>query len=146
MTTSISPYLMLNGNAREAIAFYTAAFDTNVDSMDFYKDWPKEMGGAIPEGYGDKIMHASIAVGDSHLMLADTFPDQPYAPGSVITLMLDAQNVTEAESLFKKLSAEGEVIIPLAETSFSPAYGQVKDPFGIEWQIVTDSAAMNSSS
>lgn len=143
MNVNITPYLMLNGNAKEAIAFYTAVFDTNVESMERYKDWPQEMGGDIPEGYGDKIMHASIAVGNSYLMLADSFPDQPYTNGSVITLMLDVNDVSEAEILFEKLSADGEIVVPLGETSFSPAYAQVKDKFGIEWQIVTDSPETN---
>lgn len=144
MTISISPYLMLDGNAEEALAFYTDIFDTEVESKERYKDWMQEMDEEIPESYGDKLMHASLKVGSSHLMLADSYPGQPYSPGSIITLMLDAKDVTEAERYFKRLSSEGEIIIALAETSFSPGYAQVKDRFGVEWQIVTDSPEMNA--
>lgn len=31
----------------------------------------------------------------------------------------------------------GELIMHLQETPWSPAYGQVKDKFGITWQIST---------
>lgn len=143
MDLGISPYLMLNGNAREVIDFYSDVFDTQAESMELYKDWPQEMDGTIPEGYGDKIMHASLTVGSSTLMFADSYPGQPYKPGTVITLMLDVKTVSDAEVLFEKLSDGGEVMIPLAETSFSPRYAQVKDKFGMEWQIVTDSPEMN---
>lgn len=143
MSISISPYLMLAGNARDVIDFYSEVFESKVDSMEVYKDWPQEMDGAIPEGYEDKIMHASLTVGSSTLMFADSYPGQTYTPGTVITLMVDVGSVSEAEKIFKKFSDGGEVMIPLTETSFSPGYAQVKDKFGMEWQIVTDSPDMN---
>lgn len=143
MSISISPYLMLDGNARDMIDFYSEVFDTKVESMELYKDWPQEMDGTIPEGYEDKIMHASLTVGSSTLMFADSYPGQTCKPGTVITLMVDVGSVSEAEKIFKKLSDGGEVMIPLTETSFSPGYAQVKDKFGMEWQIVTDSPDMN---
>ncbi len=143
MTMSIAPYLLLDGNAKEVIEFYSDVFDTKAESMELYKDWPQEMGTTIPEGYEDKIMHASLTIGSSTLMFADTYPGQTYTPGTVITLMLAVETVSDAEVLFEKLSSGGEVMIPLGETSFSPGYAQVKDKFGMEWQIVTDSPEMN---
>ncbi|MFO8069220.1 MAG: VOC family protein [Alkalibacterium sp.] len=143
MDVNITPYLMLDGNAKEAISFYSAVFDTEIKSVELLKDWPQEFEGEMPEDFKDKVVHAHLAIGASGLMLADIFPGQPYIPGSMITLMLDLKEVSEAEKLFERLSSGGDVIIPLAETSFSPAYAQVKDKFGIEWQIVTDPPEMN---
>lgn len=41
------------------------------------------------------------------------------------------------KEVFDKLQEGGEVIMPLQETFWSPAYGQVKDKFNIEWQVTT---------
>ncbi|WP_423190300.1 VOC family protein [Alkalibacterium sp. f15] len=143
MDVNLTSYLMLDGNAKEAISFYSDVFEAKVESMELYKDWPQEFEENIPEGYEDKVIHAHLTLGSSELLLADIFPGQPYTPGSVITLMLDVKKVSDAEILFEKLSSNGDIIIPLSETSFSPAYAQVKDKFGIEWQIVTDFPEMN---
>ncbi|WP_435367234.1 VOC family protein [Domibacillus tundrae] len=35
----------------------------------------------------------------------------------------------------KRLSEGGKVTMPLQETFWSKLYGQVRDPFGIDWQI-----------
>lgn len=143
MNKHLSPYLMLNGNAADAISFYSDVFNAHIESIELYKDWPQEMDGDIPVGYGDKIMHAHLVIGSSDIMIADTYPGQAYILGSAITLMVSLGEVGEANILFEKLSDGGEVIIPFESTSFSPGYAQVKDKFGIEWQIVTDSSEMN---
>lgn len=135
---------MLDGQAEEAVAFYKDVFDAKVESMDYAKDWPQEFEGDIPEGHKNHIMHAHLTVeSSSSLMLADIFPGQSYQPGSTITIMLDIKTVDVAETLFEKLSVEGKITTPLSETGFSPAYGQIKDKFGIEWQIVTESSEMS---
>lgn len=35
------------------------------------------------------------------------------------------------------MAEEGEVIMPLEETFFSPLYGQVKDKYGFYWMIMS---------
>lgn len=143
MDVNLTPYLMLEGNAKEAAEFYADVFNVEIRSLELVKDWPQEFDGEVPDGFEDKVMHAHLEIGSSGLMLADTFPGQPYTPGSTITIMIGAKNASDADTLFVKLSAGGEVIIPLGETSFSPAYAQVIDQFGVQWQIVADYPEMN---
>ncbi|MDZ7836253.1 MAG: hypothetical protein U5K84_13895 [Alkalibacterium sp.] len=57
--------------------------------------------------------------------------------------MVDVKETGEAETLFERLSDGGDVIMPISETSFSPAYAQVESKYGIEWQILTDSSDMD---
>ncbi|MDZ7836041.1 MAG: VOC family protein [Alkalibacterium sp.] len=143
MNANLTPYLMLDGNAREAAVFYAEVFDAEIESMELLKDWPQEFDGDIPEGSEDSVVHAYVRIGPLGLMLADIFPGQPYEPGSLITIMVDVKETDEAKTLFERLSDGGDVIMPISETSFSPAYAQVKDKYGIEWQILTDSSDMN---
>lgn len=139
---SISPYLMLDGQAKEAAHFYADVFDTEVLSMELAKDWPQEFEGELSNELGERVMHASLKIGNSNLMLADIFPDDSYTTGSSISLMIDCKNTNEGKAYFDKLAIEGSVTFPFGKTSFSPGYAQVTDKYGIDWQIVTDSPDM----
>lgn len=138
MEVKLTPYLLLNGTAKEAVTFYKEAFDANVESMELLKDWPHEFEEGIPEGYEENVMHAHLNIGNSWLMLADSLPGQDFHSGSAITIMIDLQEVADAKRLFEKLSVGGEIDTPLSATSYSPAYAQLTDKFGITWQIVTE--------
>jgi len=137
MEIKLTPYLLLNGNAKEAVTFYADTFGAEVESMELLKDWPHEFENGIPEGYEENVMHAHINIGTSQLMLADALPGQDFTAGSTITIMIDLQEVEDAKKLFEKLSVGGEIDTPLSATSYSPAYAQLTDQFGITWQIVT---------
>lgn len=139
---NITPYLMLDGNAKEAAHFYSVVFDTPIVSMELVKDWPQEFEGDIPEDLEDNVMHAHVKIGSTGLMLADVFPGDDHVPGSSITLMIDCQDTSEAKQIYDKLAEEGSVLFAFNETGFSPGYAQVTDKYGIEWQIVTDSPEM----
>lgn len=138
MDISLTPYLLLNKQAKEAVDFYIEVFDAEVFGIEYLKDWPDEFDGEIPDGFENNVMHAHLIIGDSALMLADTLPGQPFDTGSSINLMIDVKKVEDAETLFSALSLDGQEIMPLQETGFSPAFGQVKDKFGIEWQIIAE--------
>ncbi|EXJ24424.1 PhnB protein [Alkalibacterium sp. AK22] len=137
MEMRVCPYLMLDGTAQEAAAFYANVFKTKVESLEFSKDWPQEFDNNIPEGYEERVVHAHLHIGSTCLMLADTFPDTSHTAGNTITLMLSMDSGEEARRIYEQLAAEGEVILCMTETSFSPAYACVRDKFGIEWQIIT---------
>lgn len=138
MDISLTPYLLLNGQAKEAVDFYTEVFDAEVFGIEYLKDWPDEFDGELPDGFENNVMHAHLIIGNSALMLADTLPGQPFESGSSIDLMIDVKEVKDAESLFSSLLSEGQELMPLQETGFSPAFGQVKDKFGIRWQIIAE--------
>ncbi|MDA0175573.1 VOC family protein, partial [Solirubrobacter taibaiensis] len=74
---------------------------------------------------------------NTDLMISDTFPGQGHAIGSQVTIAIQISNAEKAKEVFDKLQEGGEVIMPLQETFWSPAYGQVKDKFNIEWQVTT---------
>lgn len=138
MDLRLTPYLLVNGKAKEAVDFYADVFAAEVESCELLKDWPQDFDGQIPEGYENNVMHAHLNIGESQLMLADVLPGQKVEPGSTITIMIDVKQVSDAEKLYSALISKGEEIMPLQESSFSPAMGQVKDKYGVEWQLVTE--------
>jgi uncharacterized glyoxalase superfamily protein PhnB len=124
--------------------FHSLTIHLNVDGAAKYIDFLKRAFGAVEmtrsPGPGGKLMHASIKVGDSVLMLADDlsaeFKMPPLVKGNypfVIHLY-----VPDADATWKQaLDAGCEVRFPIADQFWGDRYGQVKDPFGFYWSIAT---------
>lgn len=108
-----------------------------------YIDFLKRALGAVEiarsPGPGGKLMHATVRIGDSALMLNDHFPEfggPPIGDGPwPLTLHL---YVPDADALFAQATAAGcQVTMPLADQFWGDRYGQVQDPFGFRWSIAT---------
>ncbi|MDQ0337399.1 PhnB protein [Caldalkalibacillus uzonensis] len=140
MILGINPYLVFDGNGQEAVKFYEKALDAKVLGIQTFG----EMGGNselnIPAEAKDRILHAHLKIGNTDLMISDTFPgphSQPHQIGSQVTIALTTANVEKSKEVFAKLSEGGQVLMPLQETFWSPLYGQVTDKFGVTWHVST---------
>ncbi|MBZ5749965.1 VOC family protein [Metabacillus rhizolycopersici] len=130
-------YLRMNGNGKEAVKFYENAFEAEVLGVQTYGDLPENPEFSLPAEAKDLVVHAQLKVGSTFLMLSDTFPGQPYETGSQVDVAITLNDVKTSKEVFEKLQEGGEVIMPLQETPWSPSYGQIKDKFGVTWQIST---------
>ncbi|MED3623811.1 VOC family protein [Neobacillus thermocopriae] len=138
MILGVHPYIILDGKAKEAVKFYENALDAENLGVQTYRDLPENPEFPLSDEMKDLVVHANLRVGkNTFLMLSDTFPDQPYQLGTQVTIALMVNDVEKSKEVFEKLQDGGEVILPLGETPWSPSYGQVKDKFGIIWQIST---------
>ena len=131
----VEPYLFFNGRCEEAIEFYKRALGAEVLMMMRNKEAPeKPPPGMLPPGSDDKVMHATLRIGSSNLMLSDGRCDgKPVFNG--FSLSLDAANAAEAERLFTALGDGGTVQMPLGKTFWSPSFGMVADRFGVGWMV-----------
>ena len=121
---SITPYITVDG-ADAAIKWYGEAFGaTEVMRMPM----------------GDKIGHAEILIGDSHIMLSDEWEHvgklSPKTRGGVsvaFTLYL-----ADVDSAFAKAIAAGATELrPVQDQFYGDRSGTLIDPFGHEWTIAT---------
>lgn len=71
------------------------------------------------------------------MYVADLEPGQAYQLGNQVTICITANEMEQAKPIYDALLQEGQVIMPLQETYFSPAYGMVTDKFGVTFQIFT---------
>ncbi|WP_036280652.1 VOC family protein [Methylocystis sp. ATCC 49242] len=122
---TLTPHIVCAG-AAEAIEFYKKAFG----ATEFMR-----MPG--PDG---KLMHASVKIGDSMLMLVDEMPQWgalgPKARnGTSVTIHLAVANVDEVFA--QAVSAGAKMKMPVADMFWGDRYGIVVDPFGHEWSIAT---------
>ena len=122
---TVTPHLVCKG-AAAAIEFYKEAFGA-VESFRL----------AGPEG---KLMHASLRIGDSTIMLVDEFPEMkavgPATLGSSpVTIHLA---VPDADAWFARATRAGATPhMPVTEMFWGARYGLVQDPFGHMWSIAT---------
>ncbi|MGC5326357.1 VOC family protein [Brevibacillus sp. SYSU BS000544] len=138
MTVKLTPYLMMNGNAKEAIQFYEKALEAQVLFSSTFGEMPENPEFPLPESAKDLVSHAMLKVGEAELMFSDTFPGQPVQSGSQVTICIGTNDAEKSKQFFNALQDGGQVIMPLQETFFSPAYGIVTDKFGIPFQIYTE--------
>ena len=122
---SVTPYLVVS-SGEHAIAFYKKAFGAE----ELYR---------MPAPDGRRIMHASLKINGSCVMLADEFPEHggnrgPDMVGS--TTVSIHLNVPNADKAFAQAVAAGAtVIMPLADMFWGDRFGKLRDPFGHEWSI-----------
>lgn len=138
MTMKLIPYLVMNGNAKEAIQFYEQALDAQVLFHQSFGEMPENPDFPLPAEAKDRVSHASLKVGETELMLSDTFPGQPHQSGNQVTICISTDDKEKAEKMFEALQQGGRVNMPLQETFFSPAYGSVTDKFGVTFQVFTE--------
>jgi PhnB protein len=132
------PCLVLNGTAKEAVAFYTQALDATVEMVMTFGEMPADpCQEPMPEAVKGLIAHAELKAGDHTLMLSDTFPGFPYQTGNNVNVTIVLDDVERAGKVFGALAEGGKVTMPLGKTFWSPAYGMLTDKFGVVWQIST---------
>lgn len=128
----LNPHLHFNGHCEEAFTFYQQCLGGNIQTMMTYGDSP--MADQTPPDWRDKIIHATLMVGETALMGADVPRDQYETPrGFSVTIQLNEP--AEAERIFRELSESGTVTMPLVQTFWAARFGMVVDRFGIPWMI-----------
>ena len=119
---SVTPYLCIRGAAK-ALDFYARAFCAKEKFR-------------LP--MGERIGHAEILIGDSHVMLADEMDDhrspQSYG-GTPVSLMIYTDDV---DAMFKRAIAAGATQKrPVENQFYGDRTGVLVDPFGHVWSIAT---------
>lgn len=122
---TVTPHLVCAG-AAEAIEFYKRAF--NATEMI-----------RLPGAEG-KLMHASIRIGDSMVMLVDEFPScgscgPKMLNGSPVTLHLAVDDVDAVIAQAAKAGAK--ITMPPQDMFWGDRYGRLEDPFGHQWSLAT---------
>lgn len=133
---AIVPYLMFNGNAAEALAFYAKAFDGKTLFQQSFGESP--MANEIPGEYKNKIMHATFQAGDLTFMVSDNMPGQQVSGGTNLSLSLNFKTVADIDKVFAALSEGAKITMPLQDTFWGAKFGMLTDRFGINWMFNHD--------
>jgi PhnB protein len=96
---------------------------------------PKDAGGPpVTAETADRVMHANFKSAGVNFMASDATPGKEYGEGQ-ISLSLSTTDLAEAERVFNRLAAGGNVEMPLADMFWGARFGMLTDKFGIDWMI-----------
>jgi predicted 3-demethylubiquinone-9 3-methyltransferase (glyoxalase superfamily) len=113
----ITPFLWFDGNAEEAMNFYTSIFkNTEIRSMVRY--------GEEGPGPKDTVMTASFRLEGQEFVVLNGGPQFKFT--EAISFVVNCQTQEEVDEYWEKLSEGGE----------KRQCGWLKDKFGVSWQVV----------
>ncbi|MCZ8511945.1 VOC family protein [Paenibacillus filicis] len=114
---TISPFLWFDGNAEEAMNFYTSIFkNAKIESVIRYGE-----AGPGPKG---TVMSCTFQLNGQQFMAINGGPHFTFSPA--ISFFVNCETQQEVDELWEKLSEGGE----------KQRCGWLKDKFGLSWQVV----------
>lgn len=138
----VNPYLMFNGNCAEALKFYEEALGARIEfSMPFEGSPACD---SVPAEWAQKILHATLSIGDTKVMASDAPPGHYQAPQG-ISVSLSLQDAAKGEEVFNALSENGQVQMPYQPTFWAAGFGMCVDRFGIPWMVNVEQAGAHGS-
>ena len=128
MAERITPFLMFEGKAEEAMNFYLSLFPgARVEKLEHFG----------PEGPGAEgsVLRAEFVLDGQRLRLFDSPVPHAFTFTPSISLFVDCASEAEIDRLFASLSEGGQVMMELAEYPFAKKFAWLADRFGVSWQL-----------
>ena len=130
LNTNIS--LSFNGQCEAAFKRYERSLDGTISYRLKWGDSP--MAAEAPDGWGAKVYHATLKIGDTVINGGDTLPHQ-YEKPKGFSLILEMDDPVAADRIFQALAENATIGMPLQETFWARRFGVLVDEFGIPWSI-----------
>jgi PhnB protein len=130
-----TPYLLFDGNCREAMEFYHGIFGGEL-SVTTVGESPMHDG--FPVAEHSKVLNARLRSSALDISASDWLePTRRPVPGNTVRLFVVDGTMSEAGAIFDKLSRDAEILEEFRERPFG-AYGVLLDRFGIRWMFHSD--------
>jgi PhnB protein len=88
----------------------------------------------LPPGSENKVMHASLKIGDGTVMASDGGCSGKTSFNG-FSLSYAVPDEAAAKRAFDALADGGQVQMPLGKTFWSPCFGMLTDRFGVGWMV-----------
>ncbi|HJR57535.1 MAG TPA: VOC family protein [Rhizomicrobium sp.] len=128
----VSPHLCFDGQCRTAFAAYQEILGGTIQTMLTYGESP--MAAQVEPNWHDKIVHATMLLGEFELTGVDLLP-QDYRKPQGFSVTLTIEGHARATRIFDALVEGGSVHFPFQRTFWSPGYGMLIDRFGVPWEV-----------
>ena len=125
----ITPFLMFqDGNAEEAMNFYTSIFeDSQITNIVRY--------GANEAGPEGTVMQATFTLKGQEFMCIDSYIKHKFSFTPSFSIFVTCNTEEELDHFYEKLNEGGQALMPLNNYGFSKKFGWVNDRFGVSWQL-----------
>jgi PhnB protein len=131
-------YLNFDGDTEEAMAFYHQALGGTLGELHRFSSMPSEPGQELPPELASRVMHQTLQLTDSQMIMAsDTFPGMgpPHIVGTNASISVHPDSREQADQIFAALSEGGTVTMPLADQFWGDYFGSVTDRYGVQWML-----------
>ena len=133
-------YLNFPNNTEEVFQFYQSIFGGEfVGWIHRFGDIPAAEGmPALSDADKNLIMHIALPILGGHMLMGTDAPASmgfSVQKGNNVHISLHPDTRSETERLFKALSEDGTVTMPLADMFWWAYYGSVTDKYGIQWMV-----------
>lgn len=136
----LNSHLHFDGQCEEAFRFYEQCLGGKIEGLFRFDSAPGPEERKLPPEWKNKIMHASMTIGDQVLMGTDA-PPQHFQQPQGFQVNIGVQDVAEGKRIFDALSEGGKVGMPFGPTFWSPGFAMFVDRFGIPWMVNCEQAA-----
>jgi predicted 3-demethylubiquinone-9 3-methyltransferase (glyoxalase superfamily) len=139
MTQKIVPCLWFDNNTEEAMRFYVSVFKKN-SKIHLIKRYEKGMQTPGIEQMEGKVLTGIFELWGHRFMALDGGPIFKLNPSISFMVNFDPLQDEDAkeriDEVWKRLSEDGKVLMPIQEYPFSKRYGWVEDKYGVSWQLI----------
>jgi PhnB protein len=132
-------HLHFSGQCEEAFKFYEKVLGGQIEGVFRYADAPAG-GPDVPADWRNKVMHASMTIGDQALMGMDAPPGRFQKPQG-FHVNISVKDVGEGRKIFEALSESGNVVMKFGPTFWSPGFAMFVDRFGTPWMVNVEQAS-----
>ncbi|MEL6958210.1 MAG: glyoxalase/bleomycin resistance/extradiol dioxygenase family protein [Pseudomonadota bacterium] len=135
----INPYLTFDGNARAALEFYADALEGRIEAVQTFGEIPDMP--PMEDAMAARLAHGRVIFEGGTLMVSDTWAPEPGHTFSGFSIQTSWDTPDDARAAFDRLSAGGEIVMPMEKTFWAAAFGLCKDRFGVQWMCNCDNPA-----
>jgi len=134
----LNPYLMFDGQCDEAFKYYEQVLGGKITFKMTFAESPAAA--EVPPEAQNRIIHATLAIGDRVLMASDCPPGRYEKPRGVY-ISIHVKDISEGERIFNALAEGGSVQMPYEQTFWAARFGMCVDRFGTPWMINCEEAS-----
>ena len=128
MPQTVTPFLMFEGSAEEAMRFYVSLFrGSGINQVERYGP-----GGPGAEG---SVKLADFTLAGQRLMCIDSPVKHAFSFTASLSLFVECESEAELDPAFERLSTGGAVLMPPGNYGFSTKFAWLNDRFGVSWQL-----------
>ncbi|MBF6130209.1 VOC family protein [Nocardia brasiliensis] len=132
MSVTTTTHLNFRGDARAALEFYQSVFGGHLAVVTY-----KDAENVEDESAADQVMWGQVlAENGFHVMAYDVPAWMDYHQGeNSFFVSLRGESVEEITGYWETLRADATVVVPLGPAGWAPAYGMLRDRFGVIWVL-----------
>lgn len=128
MPTQVTPFLMFQGNAEEAMKFYVAVFPEG-EISEVVRYGPGQPGA---EG---SVMKARFSLAGQAVMCIDSPVKHDFTFTPAFSFFVDCESEQQLGHLAAALAEGGATLMPLGNYGFSRQFTWLNDRYGVSWQL-----------